>query len=430
MTAQRPSMHARTIIVLAMRNLRRQLRRTMLTAAVMVIGGALLIFSFSLGDGSHETWIDSGIRTSTGHVTIEQPEFRLSRRLEDRLATAVRDEAERALASPEIAPHVVAVSSRLSISALASSAAGARPVQVLAVDPVAEAQFSTLDDQLVEGRYLKPDDRLAAYIGVGLAASLELRLGSRLVVQAQDTEQEIAGQLLRVVGIFRSGVPEVDQAVVHIPLQTAGEWLGSEHDVTNVGVVLTGSLAVAAVTAHLEETLADPIGRGDARVMGWREANPALAAAIAIDDFGNYLIFGILFIIIAFGIVNTVLMSVLHRHREFGVLQSLGLTPAQTGTIVLVEGLTLTAVSGFIGVSLGLLATWYFFGDGLDFSALMGEDMTFSGVVIDPVIVPLFRLARVAQTLIFILFIGAVASIYPARRAATIDVAESMKFER
>ena len=402
----------------------------MLTAAVMVIGGALLIFSFSLGDGSHETWIDSGIRTSTGHVTIEQPEFRLSRRLEDRLATAVRDEAERALASPEIAPHVVAVSSRLSISALASSAAGARPVQVLAVDPVAEAQFSTLDDQLVEGRYLKPDDRLAAYIGVGLAASLELRLGSRLVVQAQDTEQEIAGQLLRVVGIFRNGVPEVDQAVVHIPLQTAGEWLGSEHDVTNVGVVLTDSLAVAAVTAHLEETLADPIGRGDARVMGWREANPALAAAIAIDDFGNYLIFGILFIIIAFGIVNTVLMSVLHRHREFGVLQALGLTPAQTGTIVLVEGLTLTAVSGFIGVSLGLLATWYFFGDGLDFSALMGEDMTFSGVVIDPVIVPLFRLARVAQTLIFILFIGAVASIYPARRAAKIDVAESMKFER
>ena len=425
------SMHVRTIIVLAMRNLRRQLRRTMLTAAVMVIGGAMLIFSFAVGDGTHEDWIDSGIRTSTGHVTIEQPDFRLSRKLEDRLGTAVRDETERALASPDIAPHVVAVSSRLTVSALASSAAGARPAQVLAVDPVAEAQFSTLDDQVVEGRYLEPDDRLAAYIGVGLAASLELRLGSRLVVQAQDTDQEIAAQLLRVVGIFRNGVPEVDQAVVHIPLQTAGEWLGSERGVTNVGVVLTGNSAVAAVTAHLEETLADAIGRGDARVMGWREANPALAAAIAIDDFGNYLVFGILFIIIAFGIVNTVLMSVLHRHREFGVLQALGLTPGQTGAIVLVEGLTLTAVSGFIGVSLGLLATWCFFGDGLDFSALWGdEDMTFSGVVIDPVIVPLFRLARVAQVLTFILFIGAVASIYPALRAAKIDIAEAMKFER
>ena len=423
-------MHVRTIIVLAMRNLRRQLRRTTLTATVMVIGGALLIFSFALGDGTHENWIDSGIRISTGHITIEQPEFRLSRKLEDRLATTVRNQAERALASPEIAQHVVAVSSRLTINALASSAAGARPVQVLAVDPVGEAWFSTLDNQLVEGRYLEPDDRLAAYIGVGLAASLELRLGSRLVVQAQDTEQEIAGQLLRVVGIFRNGVPEVDQTVVHIPLQTAGEWLGSERNVTNVGVVLTGSSAVAAVTAHLEDTLADSIGRGDARVIGWREANPALAAAIAIDDFGNYLVFGILFIIIAFGIVNTVLMSVLHRHREFGVLQALGLTPGQTGTIVLIEGLTLTAVSGFIGVSLGLLATWYFFGDGLDMSSLVGEEMTFSGVVIDPVMVPLFRGVRIAQVLAFILFIGAVASIYPALRAARIDVAEAMKFER
>ena len=424
------SLHARTVVLLAMRNLRRQLRRTTLTSAVMVIGGALLIFSFSLGDGTHENWIDSGVRTTTGHVTIERPEFRLSRKIEDRLATDVRNEVERALASLEIAAQVVAVSARLSINALASSAAGGRPAQVLAVDPVAEAAFSTLDDQMIEGRYLEPDDRLAAYVGVGLVESLNLRLGSRLVLQAQDTEQEIAGQLLRVVGIFRNGVPEVDQAVVHIPLRTAGEWLGSDHDVTSVGVVLTGSPAVAGVAAHLERALADPITRGDAKVMGWREANPALAAAVALDDFGNYLVFGILFLIIAFGIVNTVLMSVLHRHREFGVLQAIGLTPGQTGSIVLVEGLTLTAVSGFIGVSLGLLATWYFFGDGLDFSVLLGEEMTFSGVVIDPVIVPLFRLARVAQTLTFILFIGAVASIYPALRAAKIDVAESMKFER
>ena len=424
------SMHTRTIITLAMRNLRRQLRRTTLTTAVMVIGGALLIFSFALGDGMHETWIESGIRTSTGHITIEQPEFQRSRKLEDRLTADVRHQTERALESPAIAPHVVAVSARLSISALASSAAGARPAQVLAVDPVDEAQFSMLDDQLVEGRYLEPDDRLAAYIGVGLAASLELKLGSRLVVQAQDTQHEIAGQLLRVVGIFRNGVPEVDQAVVHVPLQTAADWLGSEGDVTNVGVVLTGTAAVSPVTAHLEEALVDPIARGDARVMGWRTANPALAAAIAIDDFGNYLVFGILFIIIAFGIVNTVLMSVLHRHREFGVLQALGLTPKQTGTIVLVEGLTLTAVSGFIGVSLGLLISWYFFGDGLDFSVMMGEELTFSGVVIDPIMVPQFRMVRIAQVLTFILFIGAVASTYPALRAARIDIAEAMKFER
>lgn len=430
MTPRSQPMHVGVILMLALRNLRRQLRRSILTASAMIVGGWLLLFSFSLGDGTHETWIDSGVRMSGGHVTVERPEFRLSRKIEDRLSADVRSMTERALESPEIATHVVAQSARLTINALASSPAGARPAQVIAVDPLAEAPFSMFDDQVVEGRYLEPGDRLAAYVGIGLVESLDLRLGSRFVVQAQDTAQDISGQLLRVVGIFQSGMPEADQSVIHIPIQTGGDWLGSDRDVTNVGVVLVDSATVAAVATHLERVLAEPIAHGDASVLEWRESNPALYAAVAIDDFGNYLVYGILFTIIAVGIVNTVLMSVLHRHREFGVLQALGLTPGQTGAIVLVEGLTLTAISGVIGVSLGLLTTWYFFGDGLDFSSLIGEDMTFSGVVIDPVIVPLFRVSRLLQILTFILMIGAAASIYPARRAATIDTAEAMKFER
>ncbi len=427
-TPRRP-MHARVLVLLAMRNLRRHMRRTVLTASAMIVGGALLIFTFAVADGSHEQWIDSGVRLGEGHVTIERPEFRVSRRIEDRLPAEVRRAAEAAFASPEIAPRVVATTAKLAVTGLASSAAGARPAQIAAVDPTAEAGFSPIDDRLIEGRYLAPDDRLAAYVGAELVDSLDLRLGSRFVVQAQDAEREIAGQLLRVVGIFRTGVPEVDQTLVHIPLATADEWLGSAGDVTNVGVVLDTSAATAGVAARVESALDGPISRGDARVLGWREANPALAAAVAIDDFGNYLTQGFIFTIIAFGIVNTVLMSVLHRRREFGVLRALGLTPGQTGTIVLIEGLTLTAASGFIGVGLGLAITWHFFGDGLDISALMDE-MTFSGVVIEPIIQPLMRTARLVQVLLFILFIGAAASVYPALRAARLDVTEAMKFDR
>ncbi len=157
---------------------------------------------------------------------------------------------------------------------------------------------------------------------------------------------------------------------------------------------------------------------------------PELDAAVKIDDFGNYLFQGILFSIIALGIVNTVLMSVLHRYREFGVLQALGLTPRQTGSLVLIEGLILTASSGIVGIALGLFVTWYFWGDGLDISGMMNEEWSFSGVVMEPVIVPIFRMARVIQALVFILAIGALASLYPAYRATRIDVTEAMKFER
>ena len=432
MTQQRTSMHIGVIMTLALRNLRRNLRRTILTATALIIGGAMLMFALILGDGTHEQWIDSGVRTGSGHVTIERPEFSLSRKIEDRLPAKAHPAVMAALESPDIADQIASVFTRLTVSGLASSAAGARPAQILGVDPVAEAELSPLDEQCVEGRYLATDDRLAAYVGAGLVDSLDLRLGSRLVLTAQDAKKEVTGQLVRVVGIFQSGIPELDNSVIHIPLATAGEWLGAGNDVTSIGVMVDISTDVPAVVRELRQALAEPIARGEATVMGWREAMPALRDAVLIDEWGNYVIFAVLFVIIGFSIVNTVLMSVLHRNREFGVLQALGLTPRQTGAVVLVEGLLLTGVSGLAGVGLGALLTWFFMGNGFDLSQIAGEltEMQFSGVAIDPIIYPQFRPSRFVQSAGWILLIGAVASVYPAIRAATIDVAESMKFER
>lgn len=420
------------VATLALRNLRRQLRRSLLTAAAMVFGGIILVFSATIEDGSHEQWIDSGVRLGAGHVTVERPGYRLSRRIDDRLPPAVREAAAAALTAPEVARRVVATSARLRINGLASSAAGSRPADLTAVDPASEPGFGMVDDQIVEGRYLEPGDRLEAVVGGALADSLDLRLGSRFVIQAQDAEGEIAGQLLRVAGIFRSGVPAADQSLVHLPLTTAGEWLGSGDSVTGFSVIVARSADTEPVRDHLERALGDAVASGEAEVLGWRESEPALAAALAIDGIGNILVQGLLFTIIGFGIVNTVLMSVMHRHREFGVLQALGLTPAQTGAVVLIEGLVLTAVSGLAGVALGLGLTWGAFREGLDMTAMMEDigDMTFSGVLVDPVIVPIFSAPRMAAIAGFIVFMGIVASIYPALRAARIDVAGAMKFDR
>jgi ABC-type lipoprotein release transport system permease subunit len=366
----------------------------------------------------------------SGHLSIQAPTFRTSRKIEDRLPASGRSAAQTALQQPGIAEHVVAVVPQLAIVGLASSPTGARPAQIIGVDPIAEAQFSILDDKLVDGRYLEPGDRLAAYVGSVLLESLDLRLGSRLVLTAQDAEGEISGQLVRVIGVFRTGVPEIDQALIHIPLTTAGSWLRSGEDVTTIAVLVDRSRAVDPVRRLLERELFDEIETRQLTVLTWREASPELNAAVRIDDLGNYVWQGIMFGIIALGIVNTVLMSVMYRKREFGLLQALGFTPRQTGGLVVTEGLILTTVSGLIGIALGLFLTWLFFREGLDFSFTWEEDWSFSGVAMDPVIVPLFSVRRIVQSLVFILAIGTVASLYPAYRATRIDVAEAMKFER
>ena len=423
-------MHFGVITMLALRNLRRNLRRTILTATAFIIGGALLTFAQTFGDGTHEQWIDSGVRTGSGHVTVEVPEFRVSRKIEDRLPGGTLQLVRKAVESSAAADRVTDVFYRLTINGLATSASGARPAQILGVDPTIEASLSPLDEQVVEGRYLKEDDRLAAFVGAGLVDALDLRIGSRLVVMAQDAHKEVAGQLVRVVGIFRTGIAELDDSVIHVPIATAGEWLGTGRDLTNVGVMVDSSVAVPGLVRHLRRELAEPIAKGDATVMGWREAMPSLHAAVLVDEWGGYLMLGILFVIVGFSIINTVLMSVLHRHREFGVLQALGLTPRQTASVVLVEGLLQTVVCALIGVGVGLAITAAFSG-GIDISELYNDqEMQFSGVAIDPVIVPMVTPVRILYILGFMMFVGIVSSVYPAMRAATIDVTESMKFER
>jgi len=418
------------MIRLALRNLLRQVRRSILTALALIIGGALLMFSVSLGDGTHEDWIESAVRMGSGHIALQAPGFYQSRKIDDRLSEQARRAAEEALRSLEVARHVVNAVPRLTTDGLASSPNGARPAQIMGVDPVAEVGYSILDDKLAEGRYLESDDRLAAYVGTGLAEALQLRVGARLVVTAQDSDGEIAGQLVRVVGIFKSGVPEIDQAVIHIPLTTAGSWLGVGDDITTLAVLLDSSYRMSEVTSVLRRLLAGPIGDGELALLGWREAMPELDAAVKVDNLGNYMFQGVTFGIIALAIVNTILMAVLHRRREFGLLQAMGLSPRETGALVLIEGVILTALSGLVGIGLGIFVTWLFWRNGLDISFTWDADWSFSGVVLDPIIVPMFRLSRIAQGLVFILFIGAIASLYPAYRAARIDVAEAMKFDR
>jgi putative ABC transport system permease protein len=419
-----------TLIRLALRNLKRYMRRTALTSSAMIVGGALMIFSLSIGDGGHEDWIESGARMSSGHLSIQAPGFETSRKIDDRMSAAARAAAETALQQPGVAKHIVSVVAELAIGGLASSPTGARPAQIVGVDPVTQAAFSMLDDKVIEGRYLEPGDRLAAYVGVGLMEGLDLHLGSRLVLTAQDADGEISEQLVRVVGVFRSGVPEVDQTLIHIPLATGGAWLHSGDDVTTIAILVDRSRAVPGIQRALKRQLADQIAKGELEVLSWRESAPELNAAVRIDDMGNYVWQGIMFGIIALGIVNTVLMSVMYRKREFGLLQALGFTPRQTGGLVITEGLALTAISGFFGVALGLFLTWLFFRNGLDFSFTWDDSFTFSGVVVDPIIVPLFSARRVIQALVFILLVGTFASLYPALRATRIDVAEAMKFER
>ena len=247
------------------------------------------------------------------------------------------------------------------------------------------------------------------------------------MLTAQDANGDITGQMVRVAGTFRSGIPEVDEGFVQIPLATAQEWLAMPGAVTSEALLLRNSRDVGPVRSEMRSALSE--WTDEAVVLEWRESMPQLDAAVRMDDWADYIFHLVLFVIAGTAIVNTILMSVMYRTREFGVLRALGLERGEVGRVVFIEGMVLTALSGLVGMVLGAAIVWGFFRNGLDFSAMWDMEMEAAGIVIDPVIVPRFHWNQILQSLFFILAIGSLSSIYPAWRATRIDVAEAMKFE-
>lgn len=412
-----------TLFRLALRNLGREMRRSALTAAAMTVGLALLILSRTLADGAHEDWIDSGVRLASGHVSFNAPGYRDSESLNDRLTSG---QVEASLGAAALAPGTESsiTTVRVETRGLASSADGALPALIVGVDPASELAFSKLGAEPRDGRYLQEGDRLHAFIGAGMAARLGLRTGSRMVLTAQAASGDIAGQLVRVAGTYRTGLDELDEALVHIPLAVARSWLGVE-GATSVSVVLPHSTLTDPVLAEARATLE---GSG-VEVAGWPETARELYSAVKIDDAGDWVFHLILFAIVTLAILNAVFISVLHRKRELGLLRALGLSGAETGLVVFVEGVLLTVASGFTGVALGFALVWVFFRNGLDLTDMMPADITFGGIVFNPVMQPSIELGHLVQSVVLTMVIGLSASLYPAWHAARLDPAESVKVE-
>ncbi|MEN8143426.1 MAG: FtsX-like permease family protein [Gemmatimonadota bacterium] len=421
------SVHVSILTRLALRNLRRQTRRSLLSGLAMVVGLALLAFSRALAAGAHEDWIEAGVRLSGGHVTVEAPHFHARKTLSYRISGDELRAVNDALSTAGLAADVRSSAVRLEIQGLASTAVSAAPVTVLGVQPGSERDFSHLAERLINGRYLAENDRLHAYIGEKLAERLGLGIDSRLILTAQDAEGEISGQLTRVAGIFRTGIPEVDERRVEIPIGMAREWLGADGSATSVALLLGSSDRVQDVVARLDHELSSR--DADLEVLTWREASPGLDAAIRMDDFGDWVFHSITLVVVALAVVNTILMSVLYRVREFGVVRALGLTRTETGVQVLIEGLLLSVASGLLGIALGLALTWIFFRDGLDYSFLLEEGFRAAGTIMEPIVRPRFHVSQLIGSLAFVFGIGILASAYPAFRATRIEVADAMKFE-
>lgn len=393
------------LLTLAARNLVRNARRTLLTVSAIGFGLGMMIFIIVIATGQYKDLLKKGISSSAGHVVVEHVEYS-DEGEPDKLVTGA---AALATAMQTAFPDAI-VAPRMQLAGLLTSPANNVGVGLRGVDPVAEAAIVDLDDQIIDGTWLEPDDDRGLLIGAALAERLGVAIGEKLVFMGQLPGEEVESRLYRVRGIFKTGASELDAFVAIAPISSVQALV----DRPDTAHQITLHLADPTASDTARETVRGLLTSDDTEALTWQESLPDLVAFIAMDRTSNDVMMVVLGLIVAMGVLNTVLMSVLERTREFGVLLAIGMRPARIALLILLEGFVLglmgTAAGILFGGLLGQLMVTY----GLDYSSMMGETMEMEGVVISSHLMGAWDVPRIAQYCVVAVVLTMGSALYPA----------------
>lgn len=321
------------------------------------------------------------------------------------------------------------VAPRISLRVLASTASNAVGVALEGLDPIKDRRRETLAPKIIKGEWLKAGDSRGLLIGTSMARKLKTKVGSKIVIMSGKEDGNTEAQLGRVRGIFKSGVIELDSYLVISDLSFTRKFLISESSNENRGPLTRIAIFVDDTDDinTIKKTLLSIIQSDEIAVLDWQQMLPQLVQYIVIDDAFSYVMLMLILIVILFGIVNTVLMSVLERTREFGLLRALGLSKNYLLTLVFFESLLLSLMALVVGWLLGGSVHAYFASTGIDFSEWLEEGTQIAGTVMDPVIIPELSLERILQLSGIVFFVTLASGIYPAIKAARITPVQALR---
>ncbi|MDH5737092.1 MAG: ABC transporter permease, partial [Gammaproteobacteria bacterium] len=346
------------LLKLAFRNILRQKRRTLLTGMSMAGGYFLLCLSLSLIYGSYGRIIEHFIRDQTGHIQIHKAGYLEQPRLYKTLDN--QESIGKILAELE---GVLASSWRIKSQALAFAGDRNTPVQIRGVDIELEPEVSTLKMKVNEGNYFtsltNPEDDYEALIGRSVADSLHLSVGDQFIMLSQGADGSMANDLFIVSGITGTRNSR-DRLTIYLPLGVAQEFFSMPGRINEIAVIISDTDDAKDTNEKLNHLLGPGVESSD-----WQEVEETFYKTMEADKRGDRVMLGIIIFIVFVGVLNTVLMSVLERTREFGVLKSIGTRPQSLMALISTETLLLALLSCIVGFMMSAPLIYWFSESGI-----------------------------------------------------------------
>jgi putative ABC transport system permease protein len=404
----------RTFMKIAWRNIIRNKRRSLITVSAVGFGLGALIFVWSFVEGAHSQMIENYTSYLTGHIQVHAKGFAQKQKLE----TNIPDYQD-LLTKIRHIDGVTAAAPRIRAVGLASSAAASSGVAIYGVDVPSEKVIGKLAARIKPGRFLSDNSATEIVIGKTTAENLDVSVGDKMVVMSQALDGSIASAAFTVCGLFDTGASEIDSGLAMISHEAAADLFVMNGATSEVAIKVAGG--------HFTSTakhIAGVLNRSDLEVLTWQQVTPMLEQWIEFDNGFTWVIVVIVMIVVAIGILNTVLMGVLERTREFGVLLALGTKESQILAMVGWESLFLGVIGSVVGIFIGLVFSYYFGHQGVNLTIFTTALNTF---YMDPLIYPKVNWAHLMISTELVLLTSIAVSIYPAWHAAKLKPMDAMR---
>ena len=334
------------LLKLAWRDIWRNRRRSLLTMGAIVFAVIIISLANSVQYGTYDAMEELVVRLYTSDVQVHRTGFQEERTLSYSMEETEQDWATRF----NEYPWIEAVSKRLTGFGLASSDSSSAGALIVGIEPETEGSISNFANAPSQGRALGTGDRQTVLLGATLAKNLNVGVGDSVVVLTQGYRNVMGADLYLIKGLVRTGNPDVDRAMMIMPLADAQYLFSMEGRFTEVVLRTRDFREAESYAAALQAAL----GTDQYEVLPWRAMMPELQQMRALDDAGNYVFYLFLVLLIGFEIFNTTTMSMMERVREFGVMMSIGMKPRQIGLLVAVE----LVLKVLLALAVGFLITF------------------------------------------------------------------------